>query len=113
MPPDSKFGLVLIATVVDDFLIVTKNRAIMAQVKAMLRKHWTISDKGPVKWMLNVRIRRDRPSGVMKIDQSAYIERKLREFGLDKLPGKAVPMQSTTRLSSADCPTKEDGMRER
>ena len=43
----------------------------------------------------------------MKIDQSAYIEQKLREYGIDKLPAKHLPMRPSTRLSSSMCPTTE------
>ena len=93
------------ATVVDDFLIVAKNRAIMKEIKHRLAKYWTITDKGPVKWMLNVRIRRDRPAGILKIEQSAYVEKKLREFGIDHLPHKTLPMNPRTKLSKSMCPT--------
>jgi hypothetical protein len=40
----------------------------------------------------------------LKIDQQAYIEKKLREFGLDALPGKRLPMKTNHRLSSDMCP---------
>lgn len=84
----------------------------MHEIKKRLSKFWTIDDKGPVKWMLNVRIKRDRPAGIMKIDQSAYIERKLREFGLDKLPPKVLPMKPGLRLSKSMCPTTVEGKQE-
>ena len=112
MPPTSELGLVIIVTIVDDFLIMARNRKIMAEIKRRLRTVWEISDKGPVKWMLNVRISRDRPAGLLKIDQSAYIEKKLREFNLDKLPAKTLPMPPTLKLSSSMCPTTEEGKRE-
>ena len=51
----------------------------------MISKYWTISDNDPVKWMLNTHIRRNNPADIMKIDQSVYMEYKLREFVLDKL----------------------------
>ena len=47
-PASSDLGLTLIVTVVDDFVIVTRNRKIMAEVKHRLRKVWTIVDKGPI-----------------------------------------------------------------
>ena len=102
---DSDIGLSIIATVVDDFLIMAKNRMSMAEIKRRLRTVWTISDKGPAKWMLNLRIRRDRPAGLLKLDQSIYIKKKLRDFGIAHLPPKNLPMKPTLRLSSASCPT--------
>ena len=108
----SKWGFTMLVTVVDDFLILTKTRVIMRTIKGELSKHWTISDKGPVKWMLNTRIRRDRPAGILKIDQSAYIEKKLREFGLDHLPPKTLPMSTATKLTASMCPTTKEGKSE-
>ena len=40
----------------------------------------------------------------MKLEQSAYVERKLREFGIDHLPSKTLPMRPTARLSADMCP---------
>ena len=37
---------------VDDFLIVARDRNTMAEIKRRLRTVWKIVDKGPVKWML-------------------------------------------------------------
>ena len=105
MPMDSVLGLVLLVTIVDDFVIIAKNRTIMAEIKHRLSTVWKITDQGPAKWVLNLRIRRDRPAGILKIDQQAYVEKKLREFGLEKLPGKKLPMRTDHKLSVTMCPT--------
>ena len=112
MSADSPLGLVLMITIVDDFLVLAKTQPIMKKVKDMLRTVWTISDKGPAKWMLNLRIIRDRPAGILKLEQSAYIEQKLREFGIDKLPGKNLPMRPKLTLSQSMCPTDSKGIEE-
>ena len=104
-PMSSELGLVLIVTIVDDFVIVAKNRTIMAEVKRRLATVWNITDHGPAKWVLNLRITRNRPAGILKIDQQAYIEKKLREYGLDGLPGKKLPMRPDRPLSADMCPT--------
>ena len=104
MPFDSELGLVLVVTIVDDFVIIARTLQIMTEIKRRLATVWNISDKGPIKWVLNLRVHRDRPAGILKIDQAAYIERKLREFGLDKLPGKKLPMKVSHKLSRATCP---------
>ena len=107
-PMDSDLGLVIIITIVDDFVIVAKNRAIMAEVKRRLSTVWKITDQGPAKWVLNLRISRNRPAGILKLDQQAYIEKKLREFNLEHLPGKKLPMKVNHGLSSDMCPKTLD-----
>ena len=85
----------------DDFAIVAKTPAIQAEIKKGLSKVWKVTDKGPIKWMLNMRIRRDRTKGILKIEQSACVEQKLREYGLDKLPPKKLPMAPSKDFSAA------------
>ena len=55
-PHNSELGLTIIVTVVDDFVIVARTRAIMQEIKRRLASVWTISDKGPIKWVLNLRV---------------------------------------------------------
>ena len=104
MPFDSELGLVILITIVDDFVIIAKTRDIVKEVKTRLSTVWKITDKGPAKWVLNLRIKRNRPAGILKIDQQAYIEKKLREFGIDHLPGKKLPMKANQALSKEMCP---------
>ena len=106
MPASSPHGLVVVCTVVDDFLIVCGDKH-MHSIKAILRTIWTVTDGGVATWFLNLRISRDRRSGVMKIDQSAYAEVKLREFGLDKDPAPKLPMKPATKLRAAMAPVDE------
>ena len=103
MPSSSIYGLVLICTVVDDFLIVCDERHI-EDVKDILRSIWKITDGGPVQWFLNLKFSRDRRNGLLKIDQSAYVERKLRQFDLDKAPAPKLPMKSSFKLSEDMAP---------
>ena len=73
-------------------------------VKDVLRSIWTITDGGPVEWFLNLKFSRDRHNGLLKIDQSAYAERKLRQFGLDNDPAPKLPMKPSFKLSSDMAP---------
>ena len=75
--PKSELGLSIISTKTDDFAIVAKDKATTKEIKRRLSQVWTISDKGPIRWMLNMRFHRDRPRGILKMEQTAYIEQKL------------------------------------
>lgn len=106
-PHDSDLGLSIIATIVDDFTIIARDMPTMREIKRRLRTVWKLTDQGPAKWMLNLRIRRDRPAGILKLEQSTYINKKLREYGIDGLPPKRLPMKPTLKLSTSMCPTTE------
>lgn len=81
LPSDSEYGLVLMSTVVDDFLICCRDEH-MGAIKDKLSVIWTITDHGPAEWFINLKLSRDRRSGILKLDQTAYAELKAREFGL-------------------------------
>ena len=51
MPPTSKYGLVIVCTVVDDFLIACIDKYIQ-HIKNLLRRFWKLTDGGPVNWYL-------------------------------------------------------------
>ena len=106
LPIASKYGLVLICTVVDDFLICCKDEH-METIKNKLRKIWTITDHGPAEWFINLKLSRDRRSGILKIDQSAYAELKAREFGLQNDAGPILPMPPSLRLNKSMVPDDE------
>ena len=108
MPQDSELGLVLICTVVDDFLICCRDE-VMQRVKDKLRAIWTITDHGPAQWFINLKISRDRASGFMKLDQSAYAEAKAREFKLENDAGPILPMPPSSRLTKDMVPDDDAG----
>ena len=43
-PMDPDIGLSIIITIVDDFVIIARDRAAMAEIKRRLRTAWTIVD---------------------------------------------------------------------
>ena len=104
MPTDSDLGLVIIAATVDDFRIAAKTHVVMDEVKRRLSTMLNITDQGPARWVLNLCIRRNRPTDILKLDQQAYIEKKLCEFHLEHLPGKKILMEVDHSLSADICP---------
>ena len=58
----------------------------------------------PAEWFLNLKFSRNRRDGVMKIDQSAYAEQKLREFGLEHDTAPLIPMAPSSKLTTAMTP---------
>ena len=107
MPQNSPFGLVVVCTVVDDFLIACDRdqRHIETIKDRRLKSIWKLTHGGRtyIKWFLNnMKFSRDRLNGVvMKVDQSSYTELKLREYGLDNDPALKLPIRPNMK------PTKQ------
>ena len=89
MTMTSALELVIMVTIVDDFTIIAKNRTIMAEIKCRLSTVWKLTDHGPAKWVRNLRITRNRPGGILKIDQQAYFEKNSLSLALIIYPAKS------------------------
>lgn len=74
------------------------------ELKAKFFARFAIKFLGEADWLLNMRITRDRPNRLLWLDQTAYIERMLEDFGMDNcipLPHPGAPEE----LTKAGCPT--------
>jgi ATP-binding cassette subfamily B (MDR/TAP) protein 1 len=60
---------IILLLYVDDILIVGKNISKIARLKKELRKSFTMKDLGPAKYILGMRIERDRKSNKLYLSQ--------------------------------------------
>ena len=82
------------AVFVDDILIACANLDVLSQVKRLFCKSFEMTDLGPVKEFLGVRITQDQDSITM--DQSTYIDKMLEKFSGYIIPARnysGVPMK--------------------
>jgi hypothetical protein len=92
---------VVIAVYVDDMLITGPRRNIINAVKTAITDKWRITDNGPVKEFLKIKITRNRKQRTFSLDQRAYIEEIIKEW----LPngGKSwSPMDTTPPVMPTD-----------
>ena len=82
----------LICCIVDDFIITgTPNE--IAAIKAQLAAEWEMTDEGLLFWCLNLRVTRDVSKGLLKIDQSQYLDEVLRRFNMSECNPRKTPME--------------------
>ncbi|KAJ1572182.1 hypothetical protein NDA15_006802 [Ustilago hordei] len=74
---------VIIAVYVDDMLITGPKRSLIDTIKRSITDKWKITDNGPAKEFLKIKITRNRQSRIISLDQRAYIEGIIKEW----LPG--------------------------
>lgn len=82
---------IIIGLYVDDKLIIGKSYD-LPSVKSMLQKHLDIKDLGPAKRFLAIEVERD-DDGTLMLSQTSYIEKMLKEFGMEKCNGVTSPIQ--------------------
>jgi hypothetical protein len=82
----------LFAVHVDDLCVAASSKSEMTTFKEELKRHFEITDLGPVKWILGIRVTRNRKARTISLDQQTYIEKMAARFGLEKAHPVRTPM---------------------
>ena len=93
---------VIIALYVDDLLIFAKTMASIKAVKAQLFLEYKMKDIGKASFILGIRIRRDTEKKRLAIDQSTYIRKFLRDFGMEDCHPVSTPIDGLHALTPSD-----------
>ena len=91
-------GRIIIGLYVDDLLVMSNDEHMLNEFKRKLDRKITISDKDGVSNFLNMNINYDRVKGVMKIDQTEYINQLLENFNMVDCNIKKTPVPSGAML---------------
>jgi hypothetical protein len=97
--------LMIVLVHVDDCTIVATAQPLIDGFKIEITKHVEITDLGELHWILGIEIRRVRENRQIFLSQRSYIESTLRRYGFDDLKPLSMPMETNTRLSSAQSPS--------
>ncbi|KAI0991442.1 hypothetical protein K3495_g16745 [Podosphaera aphanis] len=71
---------IIVASYVDDFLLVGPNKSDLQKITRELNKEVPLNDLGEANWFLGVRIRRLSPTGAILLDQEQYLKRSFAEM---------------------------------
>lgn len=86
---------IYIAVYVDDMLIVGPSLAEIQDIKGKLHRRFQMSDLGPCHYYLGMSVRRDRQQRILSLSQHGYIEKVLRDFGMDNAKPAVTPMETS------------------
>lgn len=89
---------------VDDILIFGKHLQDIEWIKDSLSKNFKMKDMGNVENFLGLEIRRS--SGILEITQQSYIEKILRNYGMQDCKPVSTPIACTLKWSKEKEPTK-------
>ena len=97
---------------VDDMQVAfdRADEAEWAEAHEKLKKRFNITDLGESKFMLGMRITRNRQERTIKLDQELYITKALEKFGLDQckiMPTPAVVQSASNTMQSS--PNEREG----
>lgn len=86
----------LVSIYVDDILIFFSSKAKAIELKTTLSNHFKMSDLGPVKSIIGLRITQTDDS--IEIDQSVYIAEVLKRFGMENCKPAKTPAETGKKL---------------
>lgn len=78
---------------VDDILVASRSEAVTKKIEFFLGSAFKMSNFGEIKNYLGMEITKDF-HGNFEINQRTYIEKVIREFGLDKAKPSAIPLRT-------------------
>lgn len=104
--------LMLLFLFVDDMQVAfdKADESEWSESHALLKQRFNITDLGESRFMLGMRITRDRRAKTIKLDQELYITKALEKFGLDRCKTAPTPGVKT---SSSGPPAAESPRRDR
>ena len=85
--------LTIIAVYVDDTILATNDIDILNSEKLNLSKRFEMDDREEIHHLLGMRIKRNRTSRELTIDQSTYLENVLKRFEMQDCKPVATPME--------------------
>ena len=88
----------------NDMAVTSKRAVDILKLKDKIKKHWEITDHGPISWFLGFEIKRDQKAKTISINQSAYIQRVVEKFNLTNARLVLTPMEPGTQFSVEQCP---------
>ena len=91
---DGKSFLMIIAIYVDDVIIASNNLVLLKEEKKKLEREYDMVDQGEINYILGMSITRDRKSGILRINQAAYLHNVLKRFGMDECKPVSTPMET-------------------
>ena len=94
----------LIALFVDDTIICCNNLQVLSTEKKMLSTKFEMDDQGEIHYFLGMAIKRDRASRILTIDQSLYLDKVLKRFGMTECNPVSTPLENGKKFE----PNKDD-----
>nr|GEY96156.1 retrotransposon protein, putative, Ty1-copia subclass [Tanacetum cinerariifolium] len=105
----SRNDVVFLILYVDHILIMGNNIPRLKEVKDYLGKCFSMKDLGEAAYILGIKIYRDRSRQLIRLSQSAYIDKTLKKYNMHNSKKGYLPMEVKHDLSNELCSsTPED-----
>jgi len=97
---------VILGVHVNDCLSTGTNQKLVDEFKKRINGKYPMTDLGPCRWLLGVKVERDLEKRTISLSQHAYIDSILARFNFDDLKPVSMPMDRSAPLSKSQSPSK-------
>ena len=101
-------GIMFLTLYVDDILLAGSNLEMINTTKQWLSSVFEMKDMDEARYVLGVKMVRDRPRKLLGLCQKAYIEKVLERFQMHYSKFVDTPVEKGLILSLKQCPTTDD-----
>ncbi|RVW22594.1 hypothetical protein VitviT2T_021333 [Vitis vinifera] len=101
----SKF--IILVLYVDDILLASSDVGLLHETKRFLSSKFDMKDLGDASFVLGIQIYRDRPRGILRLSQKAYIDKVLSRFGMSNCAPGNTHVAKGDKFSLHQCPKNE------
>ncbi|KAE9323261.1 hypothetical protein PF008_g17414 [Phytophthora fragariae] len=98
----------IVCLYVDDMLIVSRQKTVIASVKAGIAEKFRIKDLGRARFILGIEIDYDMERRTLGISQKAYTESIIKKYGQENAKPCLTPLEPGVQLTKADEPQTEE-----
>jgi hypothetical protein len=95
----------ILAIHVDDCMITGSSGDLISEYKQRLHSRYSLTDLGPIHWLLGIKITCDREARTISLSQTSYINTILSRFSLSNAKPVASPITPGAIYSKTDTPS--------
>lgn len=97
-------NIIIMAIHVDDCTITGNNKQLLQDYKEKIKSKYSLTDLGPVNWLLGIKITRNLEAKTIGLSQASYIDSILTRFNFTDAKTAATPMDPSIHFSKDQCP---------
>ena len=102
--------MIVLGTHVDDCLSTGNTQALLDGFKTKINATYRLTDLGPCKWLLGIKVDRDIINKTTALSQHTYIDSIITRYNFNDLKPSAIPMSPSAPLTKSQSPTTLAGI---
>ena len=109
---NGKTSFVIISVYVDDVILASNDLDILNEEKNSLAQNFEMVDQGEINYILGMAVKRDRERGILRIDQSAYLQHVLDRFRMSESKPVSTPMEAEATFEKLSVTDQQVNLKE-